>query len=55
MPEDAWKRIEAEPARVLVPAGFVRRGKRFVDRRAEPVVKEIAIERSRWNAPGRMR
>jgi len=55
MPDEAWKRIDAELARVLVPAGFVRRGKPFVDQRARPVVKEIAVERSRWNVPGRRR
>jgi hypothetical protein len=49
---DVWSEIAAEIGRQLRPHGFAKRRNRFADASAPEVLKEIVLERFRWNTPG---
>jgi hypothetical protein len=52
---DVWKQIAAELGRLLKPYGFAKAGLSFIDKHNEEVVREVRIEKFRWNTPGHQR
>ncbi len=52
---DVWKQIMAELGRLLKPYGFLKSGLGFINGHNKEVVRQISIEKFRWNTPAQQR